>query len=395
MDHLHFTATALRGMEQALAEELSSLGLRQVRAQRGAVGFQGPLEAGYRACLWSRLASRVLLVLDDFPLRSADQLYRCVTRIPWSQHLDPGKTLAVDFVGRNSVIRDGRFGAMKTKDAVVDRLRKDRGRRPSVDLRQPDLRINLHLRGDRASLSLDLSGDALHLRGGGRVAGEAPLRETLAATLLWLAGWPKTMGPLLDPMCGAGTLLVEAAGWACQRAPGLRRQRWGFNGWKGHQPAAWKGLLEQARQTERRPPAAPLIFGSDRDPGALAHARSNLGRAGLTGAVRLERAELADLRVPVDGVGTLISNPPYGQRLGEEAELVDLYRTLGDVLRRRLLGWDCWVFTGAPALAKRIGLRPAARIPLRNGAIDCRLLHYPICREAPKGAWKKRGPAPG
>ncbi|MFH1468604.1 MAG: THUMP domain-containing protein [Pseudomonadota bacterium] len=384
-----FVATVAGGAEEALRGELASFGIH-ARAGVGAVLFSGSLEDGLRVCLWSRIASRVLLELAYFPVRSADELFRSVKRLPWHEHLGPDQTIAVDFLGRSGIIRDARFGALTTKDGIVDRLRAETGRRPDVDVRQPDIRINVHLHDHHATVALDLSGEPLHQRGLGRVTGPAPLRETLAASLLWLTGWPQRQGPLLDPMCGSATFLSEAAGWAARLAPGLHRERWGFTAWKGHDPALWRALVQEARAQRRPPPAAPLLRGLDRAESAVSAARGNLARYELAGWVGLGVQRLEDLEVQ-GAPGTMITNPPYGARLGEVDQLYVLYATLGDVMRRRLLGWGCWVFCGEPALAKKIGLRAGARLAMYNGPIDCRLLHYPISETAPQGPRRERG----
>ena len=383
MADYRFVATVAPGAEEALSAELSSLGI-PAKAGIAAVLFQGSLEAGLRVCLHSRIASRVLLELSHFPVRSADELFRSVKRIPWHEHIDPDSTIAVDFLGRSGIIRDARFGALKTKDGIVDRLRAETGRRPSVSPQQPDVQINVHLRNNHATVALDLSGQPLHLRGRGRATGPAPLRETLAAALLWITGWPQQQRALLDPMCGSATFLSEAAGWAAGLAPGLHRERWGFDAWKQHDPFLWRALQHQARQQLRDPPSSPTILGRDRAGSSLGAARSNLMRYSLEAWVGLAVQPLEALEAP-DGAGVMITNPPYGVRLGQVNELHELYATLGDTMRRRLLGWDCWIFCGEPALAKKVGLRANARHPLKNGPIDCRLLHYPIAASAPVG----------
>jgi 23S rRNA G2445 N2-methylase RlmL len=382
-DH-RFVATVARGAEEALRAELESLDI-PARAGVAAVLFQGPLERGLKVCLHSRIASRVLLELSHFPVRSADELFRSVKRIPWHEHLDPTSTIAVDFLGHSGIIRDARFGALKTKDGIVDRLRAETGERPSVDTKQPDLRVNVHLARGHATVALDLSGEPLHLRGRGRATGPAPLRETLAAALLWITGWPTDPSrPLLDPMCGSATFLSEAAGWASGLAPGLHRERWGFDAWKQHDPFLWRALLHQARKQQREAPSVPTILGRDRAGASLGAARSNLMRYGLEAWVDLAVQPLEALEAS-DAPGVMITNPPYGARLGQVEDLHELYATIGDTMRRRLLGWDCWVFCGEPELAKRVGLKARARHALNNGAIDCRLLHYPISAEAPQG----------
>ncbi len=374
-----FVAKVTRGAEEALAQELSAMGV-DAWVHRNSVRFEGPVETGLRVCLWSRLASRVLLVLYDFPARTAGQLYRGVNRVPWGEHVDPDGTIAVDFAGANKNIRDTRFGAVKAKDAIVDRMRKDFDRRPSVSRERPDLRINVHLLAERATVAVDLSGEPLHLRGRGRDTGVAPLRENLAAAMLWLAGWPQALRegqPMLDPMCGSGTLLSEAAGWAADQAPGLFREHWGFTGWKGHRPEVWARLLDEARQRVRPEPENAFIFGRDIDGGVLRSARANLARYELEDWVKIQRQEVADLRTPA-GPGVMVTNPPYGERLGVNDDLLALYSTLGQVMRERLGGWSCWLITSEKALADQIGLRARRRIPLYNGALDCRLLYYPV-----------------
>jgi 23S rRNA G2445 N2-methylase RlmL len=383
-----FVATVAPGAEEALEGELRSLGI-PAKAGVSAVLFRGPYELGLRACLRSRIASRVLLELAHFPVRSVDELFRSVKRIPWHEHLEPDTRFAVDFLGRSGIIRDGRFGALKTKDGIVDRMRAETGRRPDVDPKQPDLRVNVHYARGHATVALDLSGEPLHLRGRGRATGAAPLRETLAATLLWVSGWPQDpQRPLLDPMCGSATLLSEAAGWAAGQAPGLHRDRWGFESWKQHDPFLWRALLRQATLEQRQPPTTPSILGRDRSEASLGAARSNLARYGLEAWVDLAVQPLESLAAPAQS-GTMITNPPYGARLGKVEDLHELYATLGDTMRRRLLGWDCWVFCGEPELAKRIGLRAARRHAIKNGPIDCRLLHYPISDQAPQGRGRR------
>jgi 23S rRNA (guanine2445-N2)-methyltransferase / 23S rRNA (guanine2069-N7)-methyltransferase len=382
-----YVATVARGAELPLQQELASFGI-QAKASVAAVYFQGPLEAGLRVCLHSRIASRVLLELAHFPVRSADELFRSVKRIPWHEHIDPDRSIAVDFLGRNGFIRDGRFGALKTKDGIVDRLRNETGRRPDVDPKHPDLRINVHLRNKHATVALDLSGEPLHLRGKGRATGPAPLRETLAAALIWMTGWPQQRRQLVDPMCGSATLLSEAAGWAAGLAPGIHRERWGFQAWRQHDPYLWRALVLEAKKQRRKQPTEPFIRGLDRAESSLGAARSNLMRYGLEGWVELEAQPLDSLAVQGEP-GVMITNPPYGARLGEVSELEVLYAQLGDIMRHRLLGWDCWIFCGEPALAKRVGLRASSRHPIANGPIDCRLLHYPISSEPPRG--ERRG----
>jgi len=380
-----YFATAPRGTENALADELRELNLPEVDERLGGVAFGARLEDAYRACLWSRVASRVLLPLATFDAADAGALYAGVRAIDWTAHLGPERTLAVDVAGAHSPAGPPHFIALKTKDAIVDRVRDAEGARPDVDTARPDLRVNVHLAGAAVTVSLDLAGRGLHHRGIGRAGGQAPLKENLAAALLRIAGWPaKSAGAaLFDPFCGAGTLLVEAAWMALDVAPGLARPRIGAEGWRGHDARLWKRLQAEARDRRVRGGGRALrLAGSDASPGAVDAARGNLERAGVAGRVRLERRELRDAAPPWPDAGIVVTNPPYGARLGEAREHGPLYELLGDVLKRRFPGWTAWVLCGEPALAKRIGLKPASRHVLFNGPIECRLIEIPIS-EAP------------
>lgn len=377
-----FTAPCARGLEPVLAAELQELGLEQVRALTGAVAFTGPLEHGYRALLWSRVASRVLLQVGQGPARDAQQLYRTVRQVPWVRHLSPHHTLAVDFVGRNDELRHSGFAARRTKDAICDALRDETGRRPSIDLKDPDLRVHVYLFRDRCRISLDLAGPPLHERSAGVFGGAAPLKETLAAAILYEAGWPaaaRAGTPLVDPMCGSGTFLREAVAMAAGLAPGLARERWGFHGWQGHDQQLWGRLVGRARAHPPRP--VPPVFGYDSDRDALETAQRGLRGLGLDDTVRFAQAPLAVAEPPTEQPGLVVTNPPYGERLLSRAEAENLMGTLGDVLRRRFLGWTAWVLAGSPRLAKRIGLKPSQKIPMWNGRIECRLLEVPISSE--------------
>jgi len=374
-----FVATCPQGLEAVLAEELDGLGLGPCDPLRGAVGFWGPMAAGYRACLWSRVASRILVQLGEGPAADSDALYDTVRRIPWQPHLGPEHTLAVDFVGGNEGLRHSGFGARRTKDAICDQLRDATGRRPSIDLKRPDIRVHVHVEGSHCKVSLDLAGDPLHLRSAGVLGGKAPLKETLAAALLYLAGWPAAAAeglPLVDPMCGSGSFLREGLGMAAGLAPGLQRSRWGFSRWRAHDRTLWEGIVADARATPRRP--VPPVFGYDADGGALQTARQGLAGLGFERDVRLLRVPLSLAEPPTEQPGLFIVNPPYGARLGSVADAENLMGLLGDVLRRRFLGWHAFILAGSPKLARRLGLRPVRRIPVWNGRIECRFLDVPI-----------------
>ena len=374
MSH-RFTATCIQGLEQALAEELSELGATKIKIVSQAVQFHGSLTDGYRACLWSRTASRILLRLRGFPAPDVRALYGGIRSFHWDNHLGPDSTLAITFIGTSPTVRNSHFGAMKTKDAICDSLRDRTGARPSIDLEAPDVRVHVHLHGDDATLSLDLSGTALHLRGHGRDGGPAPLRETLAAGILHYANWRGDV-PLLDPMCGSGTFLSEAHEIAADRAAGLKRTHWGFLGWRGHDDEAWKELISEAH-SRVRPVTVPL-YGFDRDPKQVERARRNLsGRGEIPIGVR----ELRDARPPDGPEGILVTNPPYGERL-KDGDVAETWGLLGNVLRRRFLGWTAYILAGSTGLVKCLGLRPARRHILYNGALNGRLLEVPISGKA-------------
>ena len=388
-----FFATAPRGLESLLADELRALGAEEVAGTVAGVGFSGSLEVAYRVCLWSRLASRVLLQLAVFPAPTPEALYAGVRDIDWRAHLDPDATLAVDANVARSAINHSRFAALKVKDALVDQLRERCGVRPSVEPRRPDLRLNLRLLRDEATLSLDLSGESLHRRGYREEGARAPLKENLAAAILLRAGWPAVAadgGSLVDPLCGSGTLLLEGALLAADIAPGMLREYFGFCGWKGHDPELWRRLRTEA-QTRREAglQRLPAIAGFDADPEAVRAAWANAQRAGLQDRVHFERRELARLAAPPAAgatAGLVVANPPYGERLGELTELGPLYACLGSRLKEQFAGWQAAVFTGNPGLGRQIGLRAHKVYKLFNGALPCQLLLFAVEEERYYGA---------
>jgi putative N6-adenine-specific DNA methylase len=339
----------------------------------GGVHFRGTPADGYRACLWLRTANRILQPVGAFPCHSAEQLYEGVRSCPWEEFLTPAMTLALDANVRDSALTHSRFVALKGKDAIVDRVRDHCGQRPNIDTTAPDLPVNLHLAGNQCTVSLDLAGEGLHRRGYRLERTVAPLRETLAAGLLLLSGWDGTT-PFVDPMCGSGTLPIEAALLATRTAPGLARS-FAFQKWPGFDARSWQFLRDEAHQL-RRPAPAPII-GADRDPRALKAALDNAGRLTNVAAITWTRADFAALAPPT-GPGTLLFNPPYGERLTDSGSLEALYRDFGDTLKQRWSGWTAWILTGNLEAAKRIGLKATRRIPLWNGPLECRLLKYEL-----------------
>ncbi len=379
-----FFATCPKGLESLLAEELTRLGANSVKETVAGVHFSGELEAAYRACLWSRFASRILLALAQFPVRDDMDLYLGVVNLPWEQHFSASQTLAVDFSGTSDSIRNTQYGALKVKDAIVDHFIKRQGQRPSVDKRDPDVRVQVHLKKGEASVTLDLSGPALHQRGYRAGTGEAPLKENLAAAVLARAGWQGE--PLLDPMCGSGTLLIEAAMQLTDMAPGLLRRRFGFQSWLQHDGELWQSLLAEAQVRAKRgrsKQADCRLLGLDQDPRVLARAKENVRAAGLGDLIRFEQVDVAHLANPWPGErGFLICNPPYGERMGDFPELIKLYQQLGQSLRREFQGWRVGILSSSPDLLSCLRLRTEKQYRLFNGALECQLRNYQIAMDA-------------
>jgi 23S rRNA (guanine2445-N2)-methyltransferase / 23S rRNA (guanine2069-N7)-methyltransferase len=397
-----FLASAPRGLADLLAKESSNLGASDVRERTTGVAFSGTLETAYRACLESRLANRVFLEIASFEAASADAFYSAAREVDWSQHLGPRATLACDFSGKHPTITHSHFGALKLKDAIVDALRELSGSRPDIVLDRPSVRVHAHAHGAKITLSIDLSGESLHRRGYRGAAGEAPLKENVAAGVLVRSGWPDIAAagaPFLDPLCGSGTLVIEAALIAACRAPGLRREYFGFLGWRGHDAALWRRVCEEARaRCVAEPPPTLVIRGQDRDPAAVRDARANAQRAGIASWVSFEARSLSEAEpAPIDrgaedGVieddgasdgaervaGLVCTNPPYGVRLEDLDAARLVHRELGKILRERFQGWQAAVLTGAPQLGMELGIRAARTHTLWNGPIECRLLRMRV-----------------
>lgn len=370
------------GVADLTAAEMRECGAEQVREFKLGVQFEGTLETAYRACLWSRTASRVLMPLAVFPAPTPEALYEGVAAINWSEHLSPRSTLAVELAGATTGITHTHFGALKTKDAIVDHFRNLTGERPSVSLEQPDVRIDVRLDRDRATVSLDLSGESLHRRAYRARGVAAPLKENLAAAILLRCGWPALAeqgAELIDPMCGSGTLLIEAALLALDIAPGSMRAHFGFINWLGHDRELWARLIEEAQARRAATADARLVLrGFDQDPAAVRATIENIDRAKLRGFVHVERRDLAQLTRDGGATGLVITNPPYGERIGDQERLSSLYELLGQQLRAHFEGWKAAVFTGNPSLAKSIGINARRSHTLFNGRIECRLLRFDV-----------------
>ncbi|MBD2580519.1 THUMP domain-containing protein [Oscillatoria sp. FACHB-1406] len=371
----HYFATVARGLEAIAAKELEELGAKDIQQEFTGVSFKGDRALLYRVNLESRLIFRVLVPIAEFKCRDARELYRQVRAINWEQYLQCDRTLAVRCTGSNPQLNHSYYTALQIKNAIVDRQRDLFQARSSVDPQNPDLSINAHIRGDRCILSLDSTGESLHRRGYRPAMGLAPLKETLAAALLEMAGWDASI-PFLDPLCGSGTLPLEAGLKALKIAPGRLRDRFAFEEWSDFDPQLWKQTLVEAQKRELSELPA-FIGGSDRDPEILQQARTNAENCALDRQVRFFQTDIADIEAPCDR-GILICNPPYGQRLGETQELVSFYRLLGDIFKQRFKGWKAYVLTGSKELSKQVGLKASSRLPVYNGAIACTLLEYEL-----------------
>jgi len=382
-ENMTLFATAPRDLVRLLGRELAGFGARHLREGHAGVRFRGNLHLAYRACLWSRLASRILLPLKSFQAATPEALYAGVDAIDWAEHLPSDGTLAVDFASSRSQLRHTRFGAQKVKDAIVDQMRRPDGSRPSVDRERPQVRINAHLDRDVATIAIDLSGDSLHRRGYRRQGGPAPLKENVAAGILLLGRWPEMAAagkPLLDPMCGSATLLIEAALIAADTAPGLSREYFGLQGWCGHDAGLWDELCDEARQRRSDGIARlPPIAGFDADPMAVARASENLTQIGLAQHIEVHCQPIEHLQSPwPEQTGLLVCNPPYGERLGARGGLADLYTHLGETLRDGFPGWRAMVLVGNAALGERLDLRARHSHKLDNGPLACQLNEYQV-----------------
>ena len=374
-------ATCPKGLELLLAEELQAIGAEGVKETVAAVHFQGSMEVAYRACLWSRLANRILMPLHSFMLNEADDLYQECNDISWESHFSAAQSIAIDFIGTSRLIDNTMYGSQRVKDAIVDRIRRIEGERPNVDTKNPDIRIQVRQHKGRVTVSLDISGESLHRRGYRTGQGTAPIKENLAVALLLRANWPAMAaegGALLDPMCGSGTLIIEGAMMAADIAPGMLREHYGFDQWIQHDAELWQSLIDEAHQRK----ATGLenleldIRGYDANPRVLEYTTQNIENAGLDGHIRLAHKPIDQFGKPTAERGLLLTNPPYGERLGEVDELIPLYQKLGTVLQKNFQGWRAAIFTGNVDLGRETDVSPTKQYSLFNGTIPCKLLVF-------------------
>lgn len=370
-----FFASCPRGLEATLAAELGAVGASDASAVDGGVGFEGDLDLAYRANLHSRIASRILWRVGGGTYRNERDVHALAKAIDWSTHFRPQRTLRVDVAATRSPLASLEFATLTIKDAVCDRLRDDTGVRPSIDKRSPDVRVAAHLTRDHATLYLDTSGEPLFKRGYRRDTEAAPLRENLAAGLIALTGW-KPGEPLLDPMCGSGTIAIEAAMIAANRVPGLART-FGFQKLAWFDGPTWQRIRQTARDRVVQAPTPPPIHASDIAAQAVARTLANAQAAGIADFLRLGQVDFLTRAAPA-AQGTLLANPPYGVRLADQQKLAAMYPLIGDALKQHFSGWTAWLFSGDKALPKFLHLKADSRTPLFNGALDCRLYQYRI-----------------
>ncbi|MDQ4139078.1 MAG: THUMP domain-containing protein [Bacteroidota bacterium] len=372
-----YLATTLFGLETVLAQELEKLGAQNIKVGNRAVEFAGDKQLLYKANLWCRTAIRILKPFRTFTARDERDLYRQVSKINWQDHIRSDQTFAIQSVVSQSTFEHSLFVSQLAKDAIVDQFRQRTGQRPSVNVEQPDVRLNLHMLENWVTLSLDASGDSLHRRGYRQQTNVAPLSEVLAAGILLLTGWDKQV-PLIDPMCGSGTFLTEAALLAHNIAPGLyRRNYFGFMNWPDFEEGLYHTVLKDA-EAAQLPDEEVDIVGSDIDKDYIEAARRNITHAGLEDFIRVRVRDLKDAQ-GIGEKGVVIVNPPYGERISPD-NLNQLYKLIGDTFKTNFSGYDAFVFTGNLEAAKHIGLKTSRRIPLYNGPIECRLLKYELYR---------------
>ncbi|MGI2107558.1 bifunctional 23S rRNA (guanine(2069)-N(7))-methyltransferase RlmK/23S rRNA (guanine(2445)-N(2))-methyltransferase RlmL [Shewanella frigidimarina] len=375
----NFFAAAPKGFEYSLASELKEFGATDVKESVAGVYFSASLELAYRITLWTRLASRIVLVIYKGACDSAEQLYNAAYCIDWPSHFSHKKTFSIDFHGTGGFINNTQFGALKIKDAVVDRFRDDGTPRPDVERVNPDFKIDAHYRNGQLTISMNFSGASLHQRGYRSTTGEAPLKENLAANMLVRSGWQANPITVLDPFCGSGTVLIEAALMAADIAPGLKREKFGFENWQSHNKAMWQVIFDeaQARATLGKTRCKLKFYGSDIEPHLISIAKRNAENAGVAELIEFSVSDALDVTPPVSE-GFLISNPPYGERLGNVTELLQLYYQLGDKFKKEFGGWKIAMLCSDVELISSLKLKADKQMKMFNGALECAFNIYTL-----------------
>lgn len=370
-----YFATVARGLETLAAREIENLGGNSVSVGFCGVNFCGDRELLYKINLHARLPFRVLLKIDEFPCENTEDLYKGIKKIDWQLYLTPDYTIAVNATGKNKSLNHTHFTALQVKNAIVDRQREELGDRSDIDTKNPDVLINVHIDRNICIVSLDSSGSSLHRRGYRRAVGSAPLKESLAAAIITLSDWQPDL-PFFDPLCGSGTLPIEACLYSLNIAPGLFRSNFGFQTWPDFDRILWDSLLNEA-QNKQKDRLVASISGSDRDRDVIQQAKDNATVCGVDKYVRFDRADLSQIEAPAD-TGVLFCNPPYGERLGDRKQIGEFYKLLGDVLKQRFKGWTAFILSGNKELARSISLKSSQRIPVYNGNIECKLMKYEL-----------------
>lgn len=370
-----YYAKVAKGLEAIAAQELESLGAENICPEFTGVSFTGDKTLLYRVNLWARTIFRVLVPIAEVRCVNREILYKEVKKIPWQRYLSPKNTLAVNCTGSNEKLKHTHYTALQIKDAITEQQIEKFRYRSNIDTKNPDISINAHIQNNNCILSLDSSGNSLHQRGYRLAMGFAPLKETLAAAMLEMAEYSPDI-PFLDPLCGSGTLPLEASLKALNIAPGLLRNQFSLMNWRDFDKSLWQDLLIEAKDSQLTE-LKSIIVGSDRNPEVLFQARTNAERCGVVNKIKFIKTDLSKLKPPAEK-GILICNPPYGERLGEVEELGELYKMLGDIFKQRFTGWTAFILTGSKQLSKQVGLRTSRRIPVYNGPIACTLLKYEL-----------------
>jgi 23S rRNA (guanine2445-N2)-methyltransferase / 23S rRNA (guanine2069-N7)-methyltransferase len=377
----HYIATAPKAAEPFLINELKSFGATDIRPNRYGAEFRGSIEVGYRACLWSRVANRIAMHLTSFNAETPEQLYQGMKRFHWGEHMHSNATMAIYAHSSRSELTHTQFIAQKAKDGVVDQLRARTGERPSVDLVNPDIRLQIILKDNKAWVGIDLSGESLHLRGYRKFNPEAPLKENLAAIMLMRAHWPAIAadgGCLLDPMCGSGTLPIEAALMSFDTAPNLQRQQFGFSHWKYHHQSIWDAVKKEAVERNQEGMRKSLVIeGSDIDPFVIEAAKQHAAKAGLGGKINFVARDFKEAR-PSSEHGLIITNAPYGKRLSDPESLAPVYEALGATLKEHFAGYKACILVPNDDLGRCLHLRAHARNAFDNGPLECVLLQIDL-----------------
>jgi putative N6-adenine-specific DNA methylase len=375
-----FLASTFFGLEQVLAEELLQLGAENIQTHNRAVSFTGDKKLLYQANLKLRTALRILTPIASFNVNDQHALYKGAKDITWENYLEPNGTIYIHAISNHPAFNNTMFVAQKVKDAIADRFREKSGQRPSIDKHIPDLQIQVHISNDKCTISLDSSGVPLYKRGYRKDTGEAPINEILAAGMVMLSKWD-TSKTLIDPMCGSGTVLIEAAMYALNIAPGLYRNFYAFQNWKDYDHELWQQVTDEAKKQIVQKKIN--VIGCDKSQNMLFKAIANMETCNLDDVIQLNKSDFYEYEPPTDG-GWVITNPPYGERLGDPDKIVSLYKEMGDVLKKKYSGYEAWIVSSNIDALKKVGLYASRKITLFNGPLECKLMRYQLYQGSKK-----------